>query len=268
MTDFKMIAKNHLKGFTKALSSLLRQRNFDLIVAPADSGSGMIGFAEIVAAEAGVKLPHALIIPIFSENIATQNVNNDSLVPQIANDFSLAHRYQEILFLDDEINLGGMLSSTLNLMQAAGKIDQNTTCTILAEGNGRIWDYPINGIRTDFLPYALRPNPDWHDLIFNLVPNYLLAEFQDRVDINIGPKESAVLLFGLPLKGLIENDPFLDEGILSRAEKYMPSYFMHRKAWVGMVGKIISEALMEQQAKEKSRAPETGFGFGKLLFDF
>jgi hypothetical protein len=267
MTDFNAIAKNHLKGYSKALTSLLQEKKFDLIVAPANSGSAMIGLAEIITQVADLNLPRTLILPVFSNMYDGMEANNESLIPKIAGNNSLSSRYHNILFLDDEINLGTTFVTVIRLLKDAGKITDSSSCTILAEGNGHLWDYPIAPIKSDFLPYALRPNSEWHNLIFNYMPFYILEDFQDRVDMRLSPKDVAALLFSLPLKDLLGNKPFLNYELLARAEMRMRNFKNYQMQWLETSTETITDAIVELRTKEKARSGSS-WGFKKLSFDF
>lgn len=267
MTDFKAIAKTHLKGFTKALTSLLQNQKFDLIVAPANAGSAMIGFAEIITQVASLNLPRTLILPVFNYSYGISS-DNQTLVPKIVNNSSLDQTYDNILYLDDEINLGSTFVTVMRLIYDAKKITSASSCTILAEGNGHLWDYPLAPIKSDFLPYALRPNPDWHNLIFNFIPYYILDEFQDKVDMRLAPRDCAALLFGLPLKDMAGNEPYLNYELLERSESRINKFKDYQMQWLELTTEIITDAVVEMRAKEKAQTSSSSLSLKRLLFDF
>ncbi|MBX4188099.1 MAG: hypothetical protein KW793_03115 [Candidatus Doudnabacteria bacterium] len=265
--DSKEIAKNYLKGFTKALVSLLQESTYDLVVAPANSGSAMIVFAEIIAQAARIDLPRTLILPIFSNRPGSPKFDNHSLVQKIIHNSQLETSYRKILFVDDEMGDGYNLATCIGLLQSANKIALGATCTILSEG-GSGWEYPLPNITTDFLPYAIRPANQWKNIMFNLLPDYMLQDFQNKVDFRLSPKEATCLVFSLPLKDLVGSEPYLNYEMLNRAEKRMPTLGVYQKQWLEIVAGIISESLLELENKEKAKVQLEKTIFGKLLFDF
>ncbi len=227
----------------------------------------MIVFAEITAQAASLNFPPTLILPIFTNNAPRPNFNNDFLIPKIQTNPSLEETYRRILFIDDEISVGESFYSCMNLLKKSGKLAEDAECTILAEGNGQTWEYPFTGISTDFLPYAIKPNASWHGLIFNLMPDHILEEFQDKVDYRLTPKETACLLFSLPLKDMLNGSPFLNYETLERSEKRLPKLMELQGQWLELCALVITRAVHEQRTKEQASPPEI-ISLNKLLFEF
>jgi|GEM_PF-6810333 len=235
--SFVPLAKEYLEGFRRVSRRLLREEQFDCILAPANSGSIMYVLLRGLCHRENIFIPPAIIVPVFTrykfpdgKELPFDNaLAAEAVRPQLrAID---APTITNVLFLDDEIGNGTAFSACWDVFRAAAgeRIARTCTCTILAEENGFRSEYPLVGVQTRLAPFAKRPSPDVSGIIYHAFPEDPMCEFREAFgDRDI--KEIIATILGMPIKALAGRKPILRYELLRAAERH-PLYGKWRKSF-------------------------------------
>lgn len=139
----KQIALNHTERFSARLYSLIKSQNFDVILAPGNSGLFMGEIAKMVYEESGVDLPEYHVIPVYRDG----SDYTDSVKLKSKN-------ISEVLIIDDEIMTGTSAKMCIQSLLRAFPESSHINVTIVAENMNFEWHHKTPGVSVYFYPYA------------------------------------------------------------------------------------------------------------------
>lgn len=235
------------------------KENFDLIIAPGNSGIMMGKITEMTYEYLGIKSPPILKMPIYLRDRTGKRIkfDNSVLIPQIKKQLKNVKNLNKILFVDDEINQNDPKTArvVLNLIKGSvsEKLANKVSVFIVAEGRwkGILRNIDISGFKIKFMPFEIADKKEWKG-IFNFVSYEIPWKIQEQIrkyysDKIIGSKEMFCILFGEPIKLFNNGKPTLShkwEPILKRKvgnfSKLQGSFKIHIKT-------LIKETIEEQK---------------------
>lgn len=209
-----------------------RQR-FDLVLAPYNSGAVIVQIASTVCARHNVPFfEPTLFVPIFTpyryaadgkwDRPETMPYDNSLIVPGLKAKCGTLPPPKNVLFIDDEIGNGTAFSAVMAMVRTALGVEDDISCTIVAEENGFRTDYSLPGVRAKLVPFARRPSPDVNGILFHLVPEAIVAAFE-KVGV-FDRKQILCTLMGLPVKVLEGCAPTITYDLYHKARSGVPHF--------------------------------------------
>lgn len=249
-------AEGHVHLFARAIAAMLRAGavQFDLVVAPYNSGAVMVRLAERVARSQGVPFWPALLIPVFTPyrfaDLASSRAmpyDNAALIPEVRKTLASFQRpVRALLFIDDEIGNGRAFEESLRVVTAALGEDHHApcSCVIVADEDGAHAAYSFPGMDVSFVPYAVRPSPNVSGVIFDVVPDSIVDAFRGVGRGQLDKKQVASILFGLPVKTLINGVPRVTNELSREAAEVVRNLAQLRKKFDAYIDGLIASALL------------------------
>lgn len=135
------LAKKSIERFSARLFSLLEMQDFDLIVAPGNSGLMMSEIVKLVYEQCNKKLPELLVIPVYRDG--TEHNQRFEI-----------KKVSEVLFVDDEIMTGTSAKECIKAIIRSFPQSSHINVTIVAENMFFEWHHRIPGVSVYFYPFA------------------------------------------------------------------------------------------------------------------
>ena len=249
-------AEGHVCSFAQAIAAMLRAGavQYDLVVAPYNSGAVMVRLAERVARSQGVLFWPALLMPVFTpyrfaDLTSSQSMpyDNAALIPRVRKTLASFQRpVRSLLFIDDEIGNGRAFEECMKVVAAAlGKNRREScSCVIVADEDGSHAAYSFPGMDVRFMPYAVRPSPSVSGVIFDVVPDSVMDAFRGVGSGRLDKKQVASILLGLPVKTLINGVPQVADALSREAADVVRNLAQLRADFEAYIDGLIASALL------------------------
>jgi len=212
-------AQRRAASFIRIMHMLILGHDFDVILAPGNSGTMMAWLAVLAYGRLGMKAPPVIRIPIRLRDRKGRRIrfDNSVLLPAIMRQLGNAPT-DRVLFVDDELSEKDprTLKEVLRLFRKAG--GQAHEVFVVAEGRGP----QIKGFNVKYFPFA-RQTKEWkgvRNFVSYAIPWSIQKRIRERYsDDVIDSKELFCILLGEPVRGLRGGRPVLShkwEPILKR----------------------------------------------------
>jgi hypothetical protein len=245
------LVQTNFARFVAVLYQLVVERGnrFDFVLGAGSSGLAMTAFTEMFYDEVVVECPPIVLVPIvrFRETEVGEYFDNSVLVPMLSKQLERIERFQNVLFVDDEIHYGFVAKTSLELvLQSVPKKKTPATLeyTIIAEDRGFEFEYcdisPHVTVR--FYPFATGTSSIYNVLLYN-IPADLCKEVQLATHSCVNSKE----LLGLVLTGfakeIVGGGPVFTKKYVSLLYNYIPDFDAKRQAFIDGVRSQIRTAI-------------------------
>jgi hypothetical protein len=160
-------AQRRTKKFISKIKVLAQKNDFDLILAPGNSGLMMAKITELVYNQLKIKIPPIIKIPVYLRDVKGKRIpfDNSVLVPDVKNQIKNVKDIETVLLVDDELSEKDpkTVRECIKLIQKAGetKLSEKLTIFIVAEGQkGKLSKVKSLGCNIWYFPFA-KQTKEW-----------------------------------------------------------------------------------------------------------
>lgn len=247
--------KESVLVFKKYIAWLYRlvveeKNNFDLIIAPADSGTFIAEAARMFYTTIKKRAPKIVVLPILRYKklgIDTgKHYDNSTLLPQVSKELAGLKRLKSVLFVDDEIALAYTAKEAIRLaLDAVPKkiIANRVIYTILAENHAFEWRYDIPPVAIKYCAFSNKTK-GVNGAIFEIIADKVWKKFQE-VDSTISKKKIACLFSSGLIKAIEDGKPVLSNKILVTIKREILDFETYKENFLKYVKILIQQATEE-----------------------
>ncbi|MEI6498805.1 MAG: hypothetical protein WCO23_02495, partial [bacterium] len=210
----RYIGKESLSCFYARLKELISRNKFDLIIGAGDSGQVMAWITREIFKALDTEIPQIVVLPIYrhADEAETILFNNNIFTKELRSKTDLS-KVKQILFVDDEVGNGTVVSAVAGLIQNGADDNEERTITILSENRGYNPPIKIAGNTVYFVP-SRNVEANIYNAIQYVVPKILRMKTKDALkDLVEYPSEKLALnvLLGLSIKKFNDCDPIFSD---------------------------------------------------------
>jgi adenine/guanine phosphoribosyltransferase-like PRPP-binding protein len=201
-------AQRRLELFIKKIKTLIEESDFDLILAPGNSGVFMAKITSMTYNYIGKSAPLIIKIPLYLKDRMGGRIkfDNSVLIPDVKRQIERVKKIRKILIVDDELTEKNpaTVRASIELLTAAGKIKMpDLTVFVIAEGQTGSLKLAKSFGKICYLPFA-KASKEWMG-VYNFVSYSIPWEIQSKIrefysDSVLNSGEIFCLLLGEPIR--------------------------------------------------------------------
>lgn len=213
-------AQRRTKLFIIKIKSLIKNNNFDVILAPGNSGIMMAKLTSMTYSNLNLKCPPIIKFATYLRNRFGKLIHFDNsiIIPDIKKELKDVKNIEKILYVDDDVNCANprTFKETISILKkAAGeKLSKKATVFVVVEGRrrGGLKRVKRLNIRIKYMPFVLITK-EWK-AISNFVSygipwNIQLVVRKYYSDKVVDSKELFSILLKEPIRDFRNNKPIL-----------------------------------------------------------